>query len=88
MIGDLPQEVCLAVNVGTYHFWVHLVTIKLRCYVTTDDECTGHATLVTCYQLAYTILKIRFALAQRVGWGRWTGIVMTCCAHGGCFGWL
>ena len=30
----------------------------------TDDECTRHATLTACYQLAQSILKIGFALAK------------------------
>ena len=35
--------------------------------LTTDDECTRHATLATCYQLAQSILKIGFALAKKAG---------------------
>ena len=31
--------------------------------LSTDDKCTGHATLVACYQLAQSVLKIGFALA-------------------------
>ena len=42
-----------------------------------------HLTLATCYQLMQFILKIGFA-----GRGRWAGIFKTCCAHGGCHGWL
>ena len=30
-------------------------------------ECTHHATLATCYQLAHSVLKIGFALAKEVG---------------------
>ena len=33
----------------------------------TTDECTRHATLATCYQLAQSVLKIGFALAKKVG---------------------
>ena len=36
-------------------------------YLTTDDGCTCHATLATCYQLAQSVLKIGFALAKKVG---------------------
>ena len=35
--------------------------------LTTDDECTRHATLAARYQLAQSILKIGFALAKKVG---------------------
>ena len=35
--------------------------------LTTDDECTRHATLAACYQLAQSVLKIGFALAKKVG---------------------
>ena len=38
--------------------------------LTTDDECTRHATLGVCYQLAQSILNIGFALAKKVGGGR------------------
>ena len=34
---------------------------------TIDDECTRHATLAACYQLAQSVLKIGFALAKKVG---------------------
>ena len=37
--------------------------------LTTDDECTRHATLAACYQLAQSILKIGFALAKKIGGG-------------------
>ena len=33
--------------------------------LTTDDECTHHATLAACYQLAQFILKISFVLAKK-----------------------
>ena len=35
--------------------------------LTTDDECTRHAILATCYQLVPSVLKIGFALAKKVG---------------------
>ena len=35
----------------------------------TDGECTGHATLGTCYQLVQSVLKIGFTLAKMVGYG-------------------
>ena len=37
--------------------------------LTTDDECTCHATLAACYQLAQSVLKIHigFALAKKAG---------------------
>ena len=35
--------------------------------LTTANECTRHATLATCYQLAQSVLKISFALAKNVG---------------------
>ena len=41
-------------------------TIIMANPLTTDDECTRHAT--GCYQLAQSILKIGFALAKR--WDR------------------
>ena len=41
--------------------------------LTTDDECTHHASLAACYQLAQSVLKIGFSLAKKVGWGRWVG---------------
>ena len=39
----------------------------------TDDECTHHATLATCYQLAQSVLKIGFTLANKggIGEGGW-----------------
>ena len=35
--------------------------------LTTDDECTLHATLAACYQLAQSVLKVGFALAKKAG---------------------
>ena len=35
--------------------------------LTTDDECTRHATLAARYQLVQSVLKIGFALAKKVG---------------------
>ena len=35
----------------------------------TDVECTCHAILAACYQLAQSILKIGFTLAKEVGQG-------------------
>ena len=35
--------------------------------LTTDDECTCHATLAACHQLVQSILKINVALAKKVG---------------------
>ena len=32
--------------------------------LTTDDKCTYHATLATCYQLVQSVLKIGFVLAK------------------------
>ena len=37
--------------------------------LTTDDECTRHASLAACYQLAQSVLKIGFALGKKVGYG-------------------
>ena len=54
----------------------------------TDDECPQHATLAACYQLAQSVLKICFALAKKVGWGRGAGFSTGCRAHGTCLGWL
>jgi len=56
--------------------------------LTTDDECSRHATLAGCYQLAQSVLKIGFALAKKVGWGRWVGFSAGYRAHGNCLGWL
>ena len=36
--------------------------------LTTDDECTCHATLAACYQLVQSVLKTGFVLAK--GWDR------------------
>ena len=47
-----------------YHQVTKLVTVNP---LTTDDECTCHATLVACYQLVETVLKICFVLAKKVG---------------------
>ena len=50
-----------------------LLTLKCMAnfnpQLTTDDECTRHATLATCYQLEQSVLKIGFVLAKKVGWG-------------------
>ena len=35
--------------------------------LTTDDECTHHATLAARYQMAQSVLKIGFALAKKAG---------------------
>ena len=35
--------------------------------MTTDDECTHHATFTACYQLVQSVLKIGSVLAERVG---------------------
>ena len=35
--------------------------------LTTDDECTHHATLDARYQLAQSVFKIGFVLAKKVG---------------------
>ena len=59
---------------------LHMVIVIRPNPLTTDDECTHHATLAACYQLVQSVLKIGFAL------GRWAGIVMTCRAYGGCLG--
>ena len=69
--------------------FVHSCSVQLECnaYVatrTTDDECTCHATLAACYQLAQSVLKV--CASENGGMG--VGIVMTCCAHGSCHGWL
>ena len=50
--------------------------------LTTDDKCTCHATLAACYQLAQSVLKIGFAIANKggIGGGGWVS------AHGSCFG--
>ena len=39
----------------------------------TNDECTRHATLAACYQLAESVLKIGFTLAKKggIGGGGW-----------------
>ena len=54
--------------------------------LTTDDTFWHRLTLAAaaCYQLVQSVLKVGFALAKRWdGGGGWT-----CCAHGGCLGWL
>ena len=56
--------------------------------LTIDDECTRHASLAACYQLAQSVLKIGFALAKRWDRGRWAGFCMGCRACGSCLGWL
>ena len=63
---------------------LHMVNVIRPNPLTTDDECTRHATLVACYQLAQSVLKTGFVLAKKWDRGRWVGIVMTCRAHGGC----
>ena len=45
------------------------ITTLTKQSLTTDDECTCHATLVACYQLAQSVLKIGSTLAERVGQG-------------------
>ena len=35
--------------------------------LTTDAECTCHATLAACHQLVQSILKINVVLAKKVG---------------------
>ena len=50
--------------------------------LTTDDTFWRHLTLVACYQLAHSDLKIGSVLVKRWDRGRWVGIVMTCRAHG------
>ena len=42
-------------------------------------------TLAVRYQLVQSILKVGFALADKRSW---VGIFKTCCACGGCLGWL
>ena len=37
--------------------------------LTTNDEYSRHRNLAACYQLAQSVLKIRSALAERVGQG-------------------
>ena len=59
--------------------------------LTTDDECTCHATLAACYQLAQSILKIGFVLAkkkEKSGIGGGGGFSTGSCAHGSCLSWL
>ena len=41
--------------------------------LTTDDECTHHPTLGTCYQLAQSVLKIRFCSSKNCGMGEGGG---------------
>ena len=43
-------------------------------HLTTNDECTCHATLAICYQLAQSTLKIGFVLGKR--WDRGGGQVL------------
>ena len=45
----------------------HITHAKLINPLTTDDECTYHATLAACYQLAQSVLKIVFVLAKKSG---------------------
>ena len=47
---------------------IHVLLININP-LTTDDECTCHATLAACYQLAQSDLKIGFTLAKKVGKG-------------------
>ena len=35
--------------------------------LTTDDECSRHATLAACYKLVQSVLKVSFVLAKKVG---------------------
>ena len=49
--------------------------------LTTDDKCTHHATLATCYHLAKSALKISFALAKKVGYGEVGGFLARAAMH-------
>ena len=40
------------------------------------------------YMQRVNLLKIGFALAKKVGFGRWAGFSAGCRAHGSCLGWL
>ena len=46
---------------------VEVVSYCLLDPLTTDDECSRHATLAACYQLGQSILKIDFVLTKKVG---------------------
>ena len=48
---------------------LHMVIVITPNPLTTDDECTHHATLAAYYQLVQSVLKIGFALAKMVGQG-------------------
>ena len=50
----------------------------------TDGECTGHATLGTCYQLVQSVLKIGFALEKWWDKGRWVSFSTGYLVHGTC----
>ena len=56
--------------------FVHCCSVQLyySAYVvrrTTDDECTCHATLAACYQLAQSVLKV--CASEKGGLGEVTG---------------
>ena len=56
--------------------FVHSCSVQLECnaYVatrTTDDECTCHATLAACYQLAQSVLKVCASEKGGIGGGDW-----------------
>ena len=47
-----------------------ITTFKLTINpLTTNDDYSRHRNLAACYQLAQSVLKIRSALAERVGQG-------------------
>ena len=57
-------HLCLCQPMHSCKWMFHIALINP---LTTDDECTSHATLATCYQLAQSVLKIGFALAKKAG---------------------
>ena len=64
-IGLQTNSRLLQVCVQLYMSWADYGVNPL----TTDDECTRHATLTACYQFAQSVLKTGSALAERVGQG-------------------
>ena len=55
--------------------------------LTTNDDYSRHRNLAACYQLAQSVLKIRSALAEKVGQGE-VGAPLWVTVHGSCCSWL
>ena len=55
---------CVCVHIDTLIKYTHYVHINP---LTTNDDYSRHRNSAACYQLAQSVLKIRSALAERVG---------------------